>query len=179
MKKHMIAAAGLVVAASWAALAAAQPAPPDGRQPRGGLAFERQLGLSDEQAEQLRRLRTEERKQAIRRHADLAIAHMELAEALDAPTVDEKLIATRVRAVSDLQAAEVRAQADSRLALRKVLTPEQQQKLRQLTRERRQERGAAWRGRGAGRRGAPEGVRPEGPGGPRAEAGESPVEPGR
>ena len=94
-------------------------------------------GLSEEQAEQLRRLRAEERKQAIRRHADLAIARLDLDEALDAPTVDEKLVASRVRAVSDLQAAEVRARADRRLAMRKVLTPEQQQKLRQLTRERR------------------------------------------
>ena len=61
--------------------------------------------------------------------------------------VDEKLVASRVKAVSDLQAAEVRARADRRLALRKLLTPEQQQKLRQLTRERsaraRRPRGAA------------------------------------
>jgi Spy/CpxP family protein refolding chaperone len=143
------------------------------------MALERQLGLSEEQAEQLRRLRAEERKQAIRRRADLAIARLDLDEALDAPAVDEKLVASRVRAVSDLQAAEVRARADRRLAVRKVLTPEQQQKLLQLTREGRAERAGAWRGRGAGRGPQPEAGRPEGPGGPRDDSALDPAEPGR
>jgi Spy/CpxP family protein refolding chaperone len=190
MTNRVLVATGMVVFGSWAALATAQPTPPDGRGPRGGemrerahrrdgAALERQLGLSEEQAEQLRRLRAEERKLAIRRHADLAIARLDLDEALDAPTVDEKLVASRVRAVSDLQAAEVRARADRRLAVRKVLTPEQQQKLRQLTREGRSERAGTWRGRGAGRGPQPEAARPDGPGGPRDESAPDPAEPGR
>jgi Spy/CpxP family protein refolding chaperone len=121
--------------------------------------------LSDEQAAQMRRLRSEERRQAIRRRADLAIARMELEEALDAPSVDEKLVAARVRAVADLQAAEVRARADRRLALRKMLTPEQQGKLKQLMRERRGAPGAGRRG-GRSRR-------------PARDAVEDRVEPGR
>ena len=108
----------------------------------------RQLGLTGEQAESFRRLQSDERKQAIRRRADVAIARLELEEALDAPSVDEKLVASRVKAVSDLEAAEVRARADRRLALRKLLTPEQQEKLRQLTRERVRARSAARRGPG-------------------------------
>ena len=99
---------------------------------RDWAALQREVGLTEEQAAALRRLRAEERKQAIRRRADLAIARVELEEALEAATVDEKLIATRVRAVSELQAAALRARVDRRLALRKVLTPEQRDKVRQL-----------------------------------------------
>jgi hypothetical protein len=79
--------------------------------------------------------------------------------------VDEKLVSERVRAVSDLQAAGVRAMADHRLALRKLLTPEQQEKLRSFRREGRGERGLARRRVGASpRRGMP------GQGGPRVDA---------
>lgn len=157
MTKLAIVATGLVLCAAWGAEAAAQPVGPEAADGRGRMerpergqgrdwaALRSEVGLSDEQAAELRRLRTEERKQAIRRRADLAIARVELDEALEAPTVDEKLIATRVRAVSDLQAAELRARVDRRLALRKVLTPEQQDKLRQLQREGR-ERGGRRRG---------------------------------
>jgi Spy/CpxP family protein refolding chaperone len=190
MTKRVVVAAGLVVFGSWAALAAAQPEAVGPREPRSGevrerthrpdgAALERQLGLSDEQAEQLRRLRADERKQAIRRRADLAIARLDLDEALDAPTVDEKLVATRVRAVSDLQAAEVRARADRRLAVRKVLTPEQQEKLRQLMREGRVDRAGGWRGRGARRGPSADAGAPEGPRGPRDDAASDPPEPVR
>lgn len=154
MTKLTIVATGVVLCAAWGAGAAAQPVAPEARERRGRMerpergpgrdwaALQREVGLTEEQAAALRRLRAEERKQAIRRRADLAIARVELEEALEAATVDEKLIATRVRAVSELQAAALRARVDRRLALRKVLTPEQRDKVRQLRRE----RGAAGRG---------------------------------
>jgi Spy/CpxP family protein refolding chaperone len=175
MRTGILTGAVFIVMAS---LAGAQPAP-SGTRERGPArmeraprpnraALERELGLTPEQSAQLRQLRADERKQAIRRRADLAIARIELDEALRAPTIDEKLVAQRVRAVSELQAAAVRAGADRRLALRKLLTPEQQETLRTFTREGRGERGAAWRG--AGRRRAPDGPRAQGPGGPRADA---------
>ncbi len=165
MRNRIIAATGLAVLGGWVALATAQAAPPE-RPSRPDLpALQREIGLSDEQAAQMRGLRSEERKQAIRRRADLAIARMELEEALDAPSVDEKLVGARVRAVSDLQAADVRARADRRLALRKMLTPEQQGKLRQLMRERRGAPGSGRRG-GRSRR-------------PARDAVEDRVEPGR
>jgi len=143
MKIPVLALTAVAILGGSAALSEAQPMA-RGRGGRPDLAtIQRELGLNDQQATQLRQLWSEERKQAIRRRADLAIARMELEEALDAATVDEKLVESRVRAVSDLQAAAVRARADQRLALRKVLTPEQQQKMRQLVRERRRDARAA------------------------------------
>ena len=82
-----------------------------------------ELGLSADQAAQLKKLRDDGRKQAIRQRADLAIARIELEEAMDAPSVDEKLVAARVKAVSDLQASSLKARTDQRLAMRRLLTP--------------------------------------------------------
>ena len=177
MKNRIIAVMGLALLGGYAGLAAAQPATAARPSRPDPPTLQREIGLSDEQAAQMRRLRSEERKQAIRRRADLAIARMELEEALDAPSVDEKLVGTRVRAVSDLQAAEVRARADRRLAMRKMLTPEQQGKLKQLMRERGGAHGAGWRG-GRSRRPA-RGAMPEGAGGPPGDPGEDRAEPGR
>ncbi len=114
--------------------ASVMAAPPSDRPmaPRGRDAVRQALGLTDEQAAQMRRLRDDERKEAIRRRADLAIARLELREALGAPTVDEKLVAAKVKTVSDLEAAAVRAKVDRQLALRKILTPEQFQKMHQF-----------------------------------------------
>ena len=178
MKIPVLVVTAAAILAGSAALAAAQPMA-RGRGARPDLArFQRELGLNDEQAAQLRKLWSEERKQAIRRRADLAIARMELEEALDASTVDEKLVESRVRAVSDLQAAAVRARADQRLAVRKVLTPEQQQKLRQLRSERRRDASEA-----APDRRSPRPARrmrsPRPPGGPAPDAQEDPAGPGR
>ncbi len=132
MKTLVLTTMAAVILGGTAAVAAAQPM----ERERGGrpdlATLQRELGLSDEQATQLRGIWGEGRKAAIRRHADLAIARMDLEEALEAPTVDEKLVASRVRAVSDLQAAAIKARVDQRLALRKVLTPEQQQKMRSM-----------------------------------------------
>ena len=85
-------------------LATAQERPRrEGRPDRAAIQAE--LGLSADQAAQIEKLRVEGRKQAIRQRADLAIARLELQELMNAPTVDEKAVAVKVKAVSDLQAA--------------------------------------------------------------------------
>jgi Spy/CpxP family protein refolding chaperone len=132
-------------------LATAGPVVTAGAQERGaaraGVArLEADLGLSAEQAAQMRSLRAEARKQAIRHRADLAIARLELEELMDAATVDEKAVGAKVKAISDLEAAALKSRTDERLAIRRLLTPEQQQKLKQLApRGGRGERG--WPGR--------------------------------
>jgi Spy/CpxP family protein refolding chaperone len=136
---------------------AAQPGPPHGRSHMSMMKQE--LGLTDEQVGQLRKLHSDQRRAAIRRRADLRIARMDLDELLNAATVDEKALGTKMKEIGDLQAAALKARVDSRLALRKVLTPEQLQKMKEL-------RPAARRGeRGfRGRQGRPP-MPPPGPGG--------------
>ncbi len=148
-----LAAAGLVVAAT------AQERPQrEARPSRAGL--EAELGLSADQATQMRNLRAEGRKQAIRHRADLAIARLELEELMDAPTVDEKAVAAKVKAVSDLQAAALKARVDERLEMRRLLSPEQQENLKRLAPRGRRGQGAragrAWRNRHPGAEGPPD-----------------------
>jgi Spy/CpxP family protein refolding chaperone len=173
------AAGALVLAGTVVATAQERPrreARPD------RAAIQAELGLSADQAAQIEKLRVESRMQAIRQRADLAIARIGLQELMNGPTIDEKAIAVKVKAISDLQAAGLKARVDERLAMRRVLTPEQQEKMKQLMRQHRQDRGArpgrAWRG---GRPGA--GTPPPAPGlgGPWSEEGDAPPvpEPGR
>ncbi len=172
MRMRMWVAAGVVVMAGTV-LAVAQERGPARAAGRPDLAtIQADLGLSAEQAAQLKKMKTDGRKQAIRQRADLAIARIELEELMDAPVVDQKAIDAKVKAISDLQAAELKARTDQQMALKRILTPEQQEKMKQLRQTRRAERrGArparAWRGRGPqgqGTLGAP--PPPPGPGGP-------------
>jgi Spy/CpxP family protein refolding chaperone len=154
MGRQLVLALG-VLAAGGAALAAL----PDPNPVAGGpdmARIQQQVGLTDAQVTQLKKLWGDQRKSAIRRRADMAIARMELEELLDGPSVDEKALSAKVKELTDLQAATLRARVDARLGLRKVVTPEQQQKLRSLLRER------PWRGREGP---PPRGQRRPGPGG--------------
>ena len=177
MRKGLLAGLGIVAIGAATVVAGAQ-AVPAGREGRGGgpgpARMQRELGLSDAQATELRRLRSDERKEAIRRRADTQIARMELEEALDAPTLDEKRVTLKAKALSDLQAAALQARVDRRLAMRKLLTPEQQEKLRQLGHEGRGARRVG-RARGRGRAGAPPAGGP-GPGGGGLDDTESPIQ---
>jgi Spy/CpxP family protein refolding chaperone len=136
------------VASSTMLAAAALAARPDdgpgsGPHPRGGFDVARmqsELGLSDDQVAQLQKMKSDGRTQAIRRHADLRVAEGELQDLIQAPAVDEKAISAKVKQVTDLQAASTRARVDQRLALRRVLTPEQLAKMESLVREHRGDR---------------------------------------
>jgi Spy/CpxP family protein refolding chaperone len=94
------------------------------------------LGLTEAQVSQIEKLRTDERRAAIQRRADTQLARLELEQLMKADPVDEKAIATRVKQLTDLHGAALRARVDGRLALKRILTPEQHEKLRQLRAER-------------------------------------------
>ena len=167
MRVKLLAVAGALVVAGAVAVVAAQEPGPARRAGRMGrpdpAAIQAELGLSADQATQLKKIRDDGRKQAIRQRADLAIARIELEEAMDAPSVDDKVVAARVKAVSDLQAASLQSRTNQRLAMRRLLTPEQQAKMKQLMRQGRMERAGARHQRRPG----PPGTRPPaGPGGP-------------
>lgn len=114
---------------------------PRGQHPFDVARMQADLGLSDDQVEQLQKMKSDGRSQAIRRRADLRIAQGELSDLLRAPAVDEKAISAKVKQVTDLEAAGTRARVDQRLALRRVLSPEQVEKMRSLRREHHREGG--------------------------------------
>ena len=167
MRVRTMAAVGVLAVAGSVLAVGAQETP--GRRQAAGrpapAALRAELGLSDEQATQMQKMRTDGRKEAIRQRADLAVARIELEELINAPAVDQKAIDAKIRAIADLQAAQLKARTDQRLAMRRLLSPEQQEKMKQLQRERRGPRRAgAWRDRRPARTGAP--TPPPGQGGP-------------
>lgn len=170
MRVQLLAVTGALVVAGAVAAVGAQERGAARRAERVGrpdpAAIQAELGLSADQADQLKKLRDLGRKQAIRQRADLAIARIELEEAMDAPTVDDKVVAARLKAVTDLQAASLKARTDQRLAMRRLLTPEQQEKMRQLMRRGRTERAGARRERRTGHPGSYGERPPAGPHGP-------------
>lgn len=147
-----------------------------GAEPQGGARFDvgrmqSELGLSDDQVAQLQKMRSDGRSQAIRQRAELRIARGELNDLLRAPAVDEKAVSAKLKQVTDLEAAATRARVEHRLALRRVLTPDQLAKMQTLMRDHARE-GGPRRHRGF------RGPRPNGgpggePGGPGPGSGES------
>jgi Spy/CpxP family protein refolding chaperone len=130
--------------------------PDPARRGPGGRDIKSELGLNDSQYAQLKKLRMDGRKAAIRRRADLQIARLELGEMLDTAAPDEKAIAAKVKEVSELQTAALKARVDARLAVAKILTPEQREKLKHLRGlGLRRERGPAGREHGRGARARP------------------------
>ena len=138
MRVKMFGAIGAI--ASVAALAALTAADLKAQEPRrarrGGMAaIQSEIGLTDQQMAEIRRIHTEGRKAAIRRTADLRIARMELDELLSAATLDEAKIAARVKTIGELQSAAFKERTESRLAVRRLVTAEQYQKMQQVRRD--------------------------------------------
>lgn len=141
-------------------------ADPQARGPRPGREerLKQELGLTDAQIDQLQKLKLEERKAAIRRKADRDLMRIELMELLKADAVDEKAVRAKARQMADLEAQAVQSRAEQGLALRKIVSADQAEKLMRL--HRRHQRGQ----RPGDGRGGPEGLR-RGPGGPQGPRG--------
>ncbi|MCI0690972.1 Spy/CpxP family protein refolding chaperone [candidate division KSB1 bacterium] len=120
-------------------------------QPRGGMRqlaeggqirqpmFE-ELGLTDQQKEQIRQVMLDTRKKNIDVEAKQKLARIELHELMGADTPDQSKINAKISELSKLHETLMRNRIESHLAVQKVLTPEQRKKakeLRPLMRERR------------------------------------------
>jgi Spy/CpxP family protein refolding chaperone len=169
MKKQVLAVVGVLAVAG---LAFAQAPTQERQRQRGGVPgggqqmhmgmqgparLAESLGLTDQQKAQIEKLRADQQRAAIKRRADTQLAKLELGELLKAQTVDEKAVALRVKELTDLHGAAIKARVDHLLAMKKILTPEQQEKMKQMHANR---PGA---GPGMGRR-MMRGRRPGGPG---------------
>jgi len=169
MKKAIWAAVGLATMTGMALAASPEGAgKPEGpRTERRGpdvdrkARFRKALGLTDAQVADLRKLRAEGQKKRIQAHADAKVARLELRELLLAKTVDESAVRAKGKQVADLQSAMASERLESRLAMRRILTAEQAEKMMQLREgrsHRRHEGPRGDRGRGPGHRRGPRGA---------------------
>lgn len=113
-----------------------------------GLRLAEELALSAEQVEAARKLWTDEARRTIQRRAELALARLDLRELMDAPQPDEKAIAVKLKQMTAIRGEALQAQVARGLALRKLLSDEQRDKLKTLWPGRRD---GAGRGPGPGR----------------------------
>jgi len=100
---------------------------PDMRQ-----IFGEKLGLSAEQKEQIHKIMLDTRKKNIEAEAKGKIARIELHELLGADTPDQKKIDAKIAELSQLHEATLRNRVETMLAVKKVLTPEQRLKMKEL-----------------------------------------------
>jgi len=115
----------------------AMQGPPGMMGPRGGMAPpdpEAELGLSEEQLSQLRALRSEAAKAGLRARTDMQLKQMELEELLEAEEPNEAAIQSKLRELSDARHALMQQRITNRLAMRRVLTPEQRAKWNKMRR---------------------------------------------
>jgi Spy/CpxP family protein refolding chaperone len=122
----------LVAVLTASSLVGAQDPPEAPARERGLSGSLQGLQLSDAQREQLRQITLEARKGARRRQAEIDVLHLDIQDLIAAPTLDEAALSAKVQQLGELQLASVRAEVDSRVAMRKMLTPEQIEKMAEL-----------------------------------------------
>jgi periplasmic protein CpxP/Spy len=104
-----------------------------GKRRRGGV----DLGLTDAQKADLRQSAETTRHERVQKSADLRQAKQDLRSLLRAETVDETAVNAKLAEVQAAQGALMKLRIDSVLAMKRILTPEQQKKMA----ERREHRG--------------------------------------
>jgi len=112
------------------------------------LAMKEQLGLSDEQVNQLRPLEMEYRKTMIQNGADLRVAMIDLGTLTDAKQTDMAAITSKVDEISLLQKKMMMYRVDVLLKVKEVMTPAQYEQFR--SRLRAQMEGMAYPHHGGG-----------------------------
>lgn len=108
------------------------------------------LGLTDEQVNKMHGLRMAHQKDMIRLGSDARIARMELAETLRQPTPKPEDVKAKVAAVNAARGQMLEKRVNFRLEMKKVLTPEQQGKIREMMMGRMMRRGQGGWGGGWG-----------------------------
>lgn len=114
-----------------------------------------ELGLSNVQQAEIRKVREASRRERLLKTTDLKVANLDLRSLLRADQTDEKAIGARLAEAQAAQAALLKLKVDSALALKRILTPEQRKKASEMGRgqgrARMNHRMRAPRSRGIGR----------------------------
>jgi len=113
------------------------PPEPNRQQPNGGPQGNRPnllqlLGLTPEQAQQLRRINQERKPQMDAAMQNLREANRALDEAIYADSVDDAAFEARLKGVNLAQAQVAKLRFTNELAVRRILTPEQLGRFRDL-----------------------------------------------
>ncbi len=95
-----------------------------------------ELGLTEAQRKDIRKVVEGARRDRLRKSTDLKIARMDLRSMLREEKVDEKAVSVKLAEIQTAQSALLKSRVDSVLAMKRILTPEQQKKMGELRRDR-------------------------------------------
>jgi Spy/CpxP family protein refolding chaperone len=111
-----------------------------GQGPRNAMPPRRDikadLGLTDVQQADMRKVRETAQRDRLRKSTDLKIARLDLRSLLRADKPDEKAVALKLAEVQAAQGALLKIRVDSALAMKRILTPEQQKKIGEMRAQR-------------------------------------------
>jgi Spy/CpxP family protein refolding chaperone len=124
----------LAALVSMPALSQEPPKAPPGQMMRP--RFMERLNLSKEQKSQIEKLRADFQKQQIAQRAKIQTAAVELRQLLRAENPDKAAIEKKINELAQLRAQLSTARVNQMLNVRKILTPEQQQMIREAVKER-------------------------------------------
>jgi Spy/CpxP family protein refolding chaperone len=110
------------------------PKPPQGGQPQRPNLF-RVLGLSPDQLQQIRKLNQERKPQMDAATLRLREANRALDEAIYADNLDEALVQIRLKDLQAAQAEVARLRFTGELQIRRILTPDQLTRFRELRKQ--------------------------------------------
>ena len=139
--QHLIFAGAFILSLAGFALGQSpdQPAdggPPSGTHiPNGRGSVLRELGLTREQVQDIRRINQARRSALEAAGRRLREANRALDEAIYADTADDSLIKTRLAELQSAQSEAASLRFEKELAIRRVLTPEQLVRFRDLRRK--------------------------------------------
>lgn len=94
--------------------------------------FRSELGLTDAQVADIQKSRDNARRERLLKTTDLRIARMDIRSLLRAEKVDEKALAAKVAEAQAAEGALLKIKVDSALAMKRILTPEQQRKFMEM-----------------------------------------------
>jgi Spy/CpxP family protein refolding chaperone len=113
---------------------AAPPSQRAGAKSHGHLfpQIARELGLSEQQRDQLQQLHREKEKQAIGLEAQIRLNHLELSELIDNQAPDRAAIGAKIDEMAGLMAQRKKLEIDTLLDAKQLLTPEQLDRFEEL-----------------------------------------------
>ena len=91
-----------------------------------------ELGLTEVQQADMRKAMETAHRDRLRKSADLKIAKFDLKSLLRAEKVDEKAVAAKLAEAQTAEGALMKLRVDTVLAMKRILTPEQQKKLQEI-----------------------------------------------
>ena len=95
----------------------------------------KKAGISDAQAAKIRDMHFQSQKDRVKLSADMKLKQLEMGELMDADKPDEGKIMAKAKEISALREKMFLQSVEQQLTMKKLITPEQEQKIRDAVRE--------------------------------------------